>query len=174
MSDDPLIGTWRLVSFEVRDEEGRITYPFGRDAVGFITYTADGHMAVQFGRADRARLAVGDWVGAAPDGDRDGGPRLFRVLRHLRVSRRRGHAPGGAEPDAQLDRRGTGAAGRVRRPLTAVGTAYAAPPFLPFFHQSCRPAFDHMAVSTWIGGSTSRRSASARCCTSSSLRSISD
>jgi hypothetical protein len=66
MSEHPLIGTWRLVSFDVRDEGGRITHPFGRDAVGFITYTADGHMAVQFGRADRARLAVGDWVGAAP------------------------------------------------------------------------------------------------------------
>ncbi len=66
MSENPLIGTWRLVSFEVRDEGGRITYPFGRDAVGFITYTGDGHMAVQFGRADRARLAAGDWVGATP------------------------------------------------------------------------------------------------------------
>jgi hypothetical protein len=63
MSTNPLIGTWRLVSFEVQDEGGRITYPFGRDAVGFITYTGDGHMAVQFGRADRARLAGGDWVG---------------------------------------------------------------------------------------------------------------
>ncbi len=66
MSANPLIGTWRLVSFVVRDEGGRITYPFGRDAVGFITYTEDGHMAVQFGRADRARLAGGDWVGATP------------------------------------------------------------------------------------------------------------
>ncbi len=66
MSANPLIGTWRLVSFVVRDEGGGITHPFGRDAVGFITYTADGHMAVQFGRADRARLAGGDWVGATP------------------------------------------------------------------------------------------------------------
>ena len=67
MSMNPLVGTWRLVSFEVRDDEGRVTYPFGReDAIGFITYSPDGHMAVQFGRADRARLAVGDWVAAAP------------------------------------------------------------------------------------------------------------
>jgi hypothetical protein len=66
MSADPLVGTWRLVSFEVRDDEGRVTYPLGRDAVGFITYSPDGHMAVQFGRAERARLATGDWVAAAP------------------------------------------------------------------------------------------------------------
>jgi hypothetical protein len=66
VSNDPLVGTWRLVSFEMRDEHGRVTYPLGRDALGFITYAPDGHMAVQFGRADRARLAVGDWAGATP------------------------------------------------------------------------------------------------------------
>jgi hypothetical protein len=54
------------VSFEVRDESGRVTYPFGCDALGLITYTADGHMAVQFGRADRTPLGDGDWLGAAP------------------------------------------------------------------------------------------------------------
>jgi hypothetical protein len=53
VSNNPLVGTWRLVSFEVRDEDGRITHPLGEDAVGFITYAPDGHMAVQFGRADR-------------------------------------------------------------------------------------------------------------------------
>jgi Lipocalin-like domain len=66
VSNDPLVGTWRLVSFEMRDEHGRVTHPLGRDALGFITYAPDGHMAVQFGRADRARLAVGDWAGATP------------------------------------------------------------------------------------------------------------
>ena len=43
-----------------------------------------------------------------------------------------------------------------------------------FTHQSSWPAFVQVAASTRIGGSTARRSASARCCTSSSLRSISD
>jgi hypothetical protein len=62
MTANPLVGTWRLISFSVRDSEGRITYPFGEDAEGFITYTADGRIAVQFGAADRARLANGDWV----------------------------------------------------------------------------------------------------------------
>jgi hypothetical protein len=66
VSDDLLVGTWRLVSFDVRDEEGRVTHPLGRDVVGFIAYAPDGHMAVQFGRADRAYLAVGDWAGATP------------------------------------------------------------------------------------------------------------
>ena len=66
MSQNPLIGTWRLVSFEVRDETDHVTYPFGQDAVGYMRYTADGYMTVQFGRADRAPLAVGDWTGGSP------------------------------------------------------------------------------------------------------------
>jgi hypothetical protein len=64
MSANPLVGTWRLVSFQARDGDGRVTHPFGPDAVGFLTYTADGRMAVQFGRADRPSLAVGDWSAA--------------------------------------------------------------------------------------------------------------
>jgi hypothetical protein len=66
MGANPLVGTWRLVSFEVRDDEGRVSYPFGREVVGFITYASDGHMAVQFGRADRTRLADADWMAATP------------------------------------------------------------------------------------------------------------
>jgi hypothetical protein len=36
---NPLVGTWCLLSFEVRDAEGRGASPFGEDAVGFITAT---------------------------------------------------------------------------------------------------------------------------------------
>ena len=54
MTEHPLVGTWRLVSYEERDEDGGITHPLGRDPVGFLTYTADGYMAGQLGRADRA------------------------------------------------------------------------------------------------------------------------
>ena len=62
---NPLVGTWRLVSFAVQDADGGIDFPFGRDAEGSITYTADGRMAVQFGAANRARLAASDWLGGA-------------------------------------------------------------------------------------------------------------
>jgi hypothetical protein len=65
MSEHSLVGTWRLVSFAVQDEDGRVEHPFGHAPVGFITYTEDGHMAVQFGRSERPRLAAGDWVAAA-------------------------------------------------------------------------------------------------------------
>ena len=68
MTEHPLVGTWRLVSYEERDEDGGVTHPLGRDAVGFLTYTADGDMAGQLGRADRAPVSVGDWE-AAPEAE---------------------------------------------------------------------------------------------------------
>ena len=37
MTANPLVGTWRLVSFEVQDADGSIEYPFGRDAEGSLT-----------------------------------------------------------------------------------------------------------------------------------------
>jgi lipocalin-like protein len=44
MTQDSLIGTWRLISWEFRDAEGYVSYPMGRDASGYLTYTPDGYM----------------------------------------------------------------------------------------------------------------------------------
>jgi hypothetical protein len=60
----------------VRDEDGGITHPFGRDPVGFLTYTADGYMAGQLGRADRARVSVGNWE-AAPEAEAAAAARAY-------------------------------------------------------------------------------------------------
>jgi hypothetical protein len=60
----PIVGTWRLDSFVVRDDEGNISYPMGPDAEGLLTYTDDGRMTVQWGEANRPRLAVADWWSA--------------------------------------------------------------------------------------------------------------
>jgi Lipocalin-like domain len=61
----PIVGTWRLESFEVRDDDGNVSYPMGPDAEGLITYTDDGRMAVQWGEANRPRLATPDWWSAS-------------------------------------------------------------------------------------------------------------
>lgn len=68
MTGHSLVGTWRLVSYELRDEDGGVTHPLGRDAVGFLTYTADGFMAGQLGRSNRAPVTVDDWE-TAPDAE---------------------------------------------------------------------------------------------------------
>lgn len=68
MTGDSLVGTWRLVSYEIRDEDSTTTRPFGPDPVGLLTYTADGFMTGQLGRANRARVSIDDWE-TAPDAE---------------------------------------------------------------------------------------------------------
>jgi len=49
-----LVGSWRLVSYEVRDGAGVLVgHPLGGDARGYLCYTADGFMSTQVMRLDR-------------------------------------------------------------------------------------------------------------------------
>jgi len=56
VSRDDLLGTWRLVEWQVRLEDGSVERPFGRDAVGYVVYTADGHMITTISRARRTLI----------------------------------------------------------------------------------------------------------------------
>jgi hypothetical protein len=49
--------------WEARDETGQGSYPRGRDATGYLTYTADGYVFVAIMSADRAPFATADLVG---------------------------------------------------------------------------------------------------------------
>ena len=49
---DRMIGSWRLVSYETTDATGRKGRPYG-DAVGRISYDANGNMAGQVMRPGR-------------------------------------------------------------------------------------------------------------------------
>jgi lipocalin-like protein len=60
MTSNPLVGTWRLISWENRDLDGTISYPLGKDAVGYIMYNQDGYMFVAIMRSDHVRFAAGD------------------------------------------------------------------------------------------------------------------
>ncbi len=60
VSPDPLIGTWRLITWENRSADGRISHPLGEDAVRYIMYSPDGYMFVAIMRLDRAAFAAGD------------------------------------------------------------------------------------------------------------------
>jgi hypothetical protein len=55
-----LSGSWKLVSFHSQDSSGRISYPFGKDARGRITYEPNGRMAVQLMNPDRPRFTSDD------------------------------------------------------------------------------------------------------------------
>jgi hypothetical protein len=53
MSDCPLVGTWRLISYRLIGSRGRERYPYGEAATGFLIYGADGYMAVSIMGAGR-------------------------------------------------------------------------------------------------------------------------
>ena len=54
-----LIGSWRLVSYETTDASGRKGRPYG-EAVGRISYDANGNMTGQVMRPDRAEVGTGE------------------------------------------------------------------------------------------------------------------
>lgn len=55
--DEQLAGTWTLRSYQLVGSRGRVRYPYGEDAVGFIVYGADGFMAVSIMAANRPFFA---------------------------------------------------------------------------------------------------------------------
>ncbi len=63
MVEPSVVGTWRLVSCELRTADGQVSYPFGEDALGYIMYTAEGRMGVILAAADRPQFASGDILG---------------------------------------------------------------------------------------------------------------
>jgi hypothetical protein len=68
MVSNPLIGTWRLISWENRSlVDGEVSYPLGKDAVGYIMYGQDGYMSVAIMRPDRSKFAAGDLLSGSAE-----------------------------------------------------------------------------------------------------------
>jgi hypothetical protein len=62
-----LLGTWQLVSVEVRFNDGGVIYPWGQDPVGSLIYTSDGHMSGVISQRERPRFAGEDILEGSPD-----------------------------------------------------------------------------------------------------------
>ena len=60
MTQDTFIGTWRLLSYEIRRADGEIKYPWGQDPVGLLIYSGDGYMSVAMMSASRTRFVDKD------------------------------------------------------------------------------------------------------------------
>jgi hypothetical protein len=68
--DNPLLGTWHLVRWEIAYGDGRpVTLPYGDKATGLIIYTTDGTMSACIARGGRTRLSS-DSVRSAPESER--------------------------------------------------------------------------------------------------------
>ncbi len=61
------LGTWRLVSYHLKTADGKITYPFGPDAVGYYIFTESGYMSVALMPGNRPKFAVGDFMGGSTE-----------------------------------------------------------------------------------------------------------
>jgi Lipocalin-like domain len=67
MTANPLIGTWRLVSWENQSVDGQVSYPFGQDTLGYLLYTPAGYMFVALMRPHRTDFVSGDLLKGSPE-----------------------------------------------------------------------------------------------------------
>lgn len=67
MSSQSLLGSWNLLSWEIKSSEAAVTYPIGENPRGVITYDETGRMAVQVMQPDRPRSDSADPYGASPE-----------------------------------------------------------------------------------------------------------
>lgn len=68
--DNPLLGTWQLVRWDITYADGREpTLPFGDKATGMIAYTTDGFMSACIASGGRAKLSSAS-VRSAPVDER--------------------------------------------------------------------------------------------------------
>ena len=63
----PLVGVWRLVSLEIREENGETRRPLGDNLAGVQIYTAGGLMSAQLLPPGRPRFVSGDQERATPE-----------------------------------------------------------------------------------------------------------
>ncbi len=58
MTNIEFIGTWKLVSWESKSSDGKISQPFGQNPVGYLTYTEDRHMSVAIMKKNRLNIEI--------------------------------------------------------------------------------------------------------------------
>jgi hypothetical protein len=67
MVKDSFVGVWKLVASEATIADGTTLYPYGKDALGMLTYDGHGHMSAQLMRRDRPLFASGDIRNGTPE-----------------------------------------------------------------------------------------------------------
>ncbi len=67
MSEVRLIGAWKLVSAEFRTSDGKIMYPWGRNAIGLLIYSSSGNVSAQIMNPERPKFASRDNLKGTPE-----------------------------------------------------------------------------------------------------------
>lgn len=63
MKDNPLFGTWKLKSLETRTSEGLVSYPWGKETLGYAIFGREGYFCVAIMSANRRRFSSQDMKG---------------------------------------------------------------------------------------------------------------
>ncbi|RCJ24929.1 hypothetical protein A6S26_17135 [Nostoc sp. ATCC 43529] len=58
MTNKILVGTWKLISWETKTSEGIILYPFGKNVIGYLSYTDKGYMSAMIMRNDCLSITI--------------------------------------------------------------------------------------------------------------------
>jgi hypothetical protein len=56
-----VVGSWRLLAFELHAPSGEVTQPFGESPLGSLVYTGNGRMSVHLLEPDRPAFVSGDF-----------------------------------------------------------------------------------------------------------------
>ena len=64
MKNNPLLGAWRLKSFETRTSDGSILYPWGKEVRGYVVFT-EGYFCVTIMNANRRMFSSADMKGGS-------------------------------------------------------------------------------------------------------------
>ena len=65
--DLPVIGIWKLISFQAEAGDGAVIYPFGRDVAGLLIIDAKGYFSAQVMDTKRPSFKSDDPRGGTPD-----------------------------------------------------------------------------------------------------------
>lgn len=63
----PLVGTWRLVSYEDKPPSGAAVFPYGPEPKGLLMYDDSGHMSIQLMKRPHPGVASGDDSRVTPE-----------------------------------------------------------------------------------------------------------
>ena len=65
MKNDPLFGAWKLKSLETRASDGSVSYPWGKETLGYAVISPEGYFCVAIMNAERRRFSSNDIKGGS-------------------------------------------------------------------------------------------------------------
>ena len=67
MKGNPLFGAWRLKSLETRTSDGSVSYPWGKETLGYVVISPEGYFCVAIMSANRRRFSSQDMKGGSAE-----------------------------------------------------------------------------------------------------------